>query len=69
LAITIAGSLDWPFTMLKYKYIFPVKYAEAILANRSRQRLGFEISKMQFKNRFIVLFITIFGTLSFGVGC
>jgi len=35
-----AGSLGFPFPMLKYRYIFPIKYTEAILSNR------FEISKI-----------------------
>jgi len=26
-----AGSLGWPFPVLKYKYIFQIKYTEAIL--------------------------------------
>jgi len=42
----IAGSLGWPFPMLKYKYIFQIKYTEAILSNSSRKLLWFEISKM-----------------------
>jgi len=40
-----AGSLGWPFQMLKYKYIFQIKYAEAILSNNTRKLLWFEISK------------------------
>jgi len=39
-------SLSWPFPMLKYKYIFQIKYTEAILSNSSRKLLRFEISKM-----------------------
>jgi len=35
-----------PFPMLKYKYIFQIKYTEAILSNSTRQLLWFEISKM-----------------------
>jgi len=31
--------------MLKYKYIFQIKYAEAILSNNTRKLLWFEISK------------------------
>jgi len=41
-----AGSLGWPFPMLKYKYIFQIKYTEAILSDRTRKLLWFEISKM-----------------------
>jgi len=32
--------------MLKYKYIFQLKYTKAILANNTRKRLWLEISKM-----------------------
>ena len=39
-------SLGWPFSVLKYKYIFQVKYTEAILSNNSRKPLRFEITKM-----------------------
>jgi len=31
--------------MLKYKYIFQIKYTEAILSNSTRKLLWFEISK------------------------
>jgi len=41
-----AGSLDWPFPMLKYKYIFRVKYTEAILSNSTRKLLWYQITKM-----------------------
>jgi len=39
---------------------------EAILSNSTRKLLWFEITKMliAFRNKFIVLFIIIFGTLS-----
>jgi len=63
-----AGSLDWPFPMLKYKYIFHIKYTEAILSYTTRKLLWFEITKMPtavLRDKFIVLFIIIFGTLSF----
>ena len=57
--------------MLKYKYIFQIKYTEAILSNSTRKlMLWFEITKMliQFKkNKFILSFIIIFGTLSFHI--
>ena len=55
---------------LKYKYISQIKYTEAILSNSTPELLWFEISKMQIavkKNKFIVLFIIIFGTLSFPI--
>jgi len=32
--------------MLKYKYIFQMKYTEAILSNSTRKLLWFEITKM-----------------------
>jgi len=36
-----AGSLGWPFPMLKYKYIFfQIKYAEAILSNSTGKLLN-----------------------------
>jgi len=60
-----AGSLDWTFPMPKYKYIFFKKnYTEAILSNSTRKLLWFEIAKM-LKNELVVLFIIIFGILSF----
>ena len=40
-----AGSLGWPFPMLKYKYIFQIKYTEATLSNSTRKLLWFEIIK------------------------
>jgi len=53
--------------MLKYEYIFQIKCTEAILSNSSRKLLWFEITEMLIavKNKFIVLFIKIFSTLSF----
>jgi len=54
----------------KYKYIFQIKYTEAILSNSTRKLLWFEISKMLtavLKIKFIVLFIIIFGTFSFPI--
>ena len=66
-----AGSMGWPFTMLKYKYIFQIKYTEATLSNSTRKLLWFEISKMLIavkkNNKFTVSFIIIFGTLSFPI--
>jgi len=63
-----ASSMGWPFEMLKYWYIFQIKYMEAILSNSTRKLLRLEISKMLtafLKNNVIVLFIIIFSTLSF----
>jgi len=57
-----AGSLGWPFPMLKYEYIFPTKHTEAILSNSSRKLLGCEITKMLIavlENKFIVIIIII----------
>jgi len=34
------------FSMLKYKYIFQIKYTEAILSNSTQKLLWFEITKM-----------------------
>jgi len=65
-----ATFLGWPFPMLKYRYIFQIKYTEAILSNSTRKLLWFEITKMLIavlRNKFIVLFIIIFGTLSFPI--
>ena len=36
----------WPFPVLKYYYIFQIKYTEAILSNSTRKLLWFEITKM-----------------------
>jgi len=58
------------FPMLQYKYVFQLKYTEAILSNSTRKPLWFEVTKMLvavFKNKFIVLFVIIFGTLSFPI--
>ena len=64
-----AGSLGWPFPMLKYKYIFRMKYTEAILSNSTLKLLRFEIlwSKcwLQFKEINLLSSIRIFGTPSF----
>jgi len=57
--------------MLKYKYIFQIKYTEAILSDSTRKLLWFEITTVLIavlKNNFIVSFIIIFGTLSFAIG-
>ena len=58
--------------MLKCKYNSQIQYAEAILPNSTRKQLWFEITKMLMavsENKFIVLFIIIFGTLSFPTAC
>jgi len=46
-----------------------MKYTEAILSDSIGKLLRFEITKcwLQFKNEFIVLFVIIFGTLSFPI--
>ena len=41
-----AGSLGWPFSMLKFEFIFQRKYTEAILSDNDRKLLWFEITKM-----------------------
>jgi len=46
------------------------KYTKAILSNSTRKLLWFEITKKLiavFRNKFIVLFIIIFGTFSFTI--
>ena len=63
-----AGSLGWSFPMLQYKHIFQIKYSGAVLSNSTRKLVSFEITNMLIavsKIKFIVLFIIIFGTLSF----
>jgi len=41
-----ADSLGWPFPVLECKYIFQIKYIEAILSNSTLKQLWFEITKM-----------------------
>jgi len=41
---------QWPLPMLKYKYIFPIKYKEAILSNSTRKLLRFEIVRQKSKS-------------------
>ena len=56
--------------MPKCKYIFQIKYKETILSNGTRKLIWFEISKVLIavlRNKFVVLFITIFGALSFPI--
>ena len=67
-----AGSLQgWPFPVLKYKYIFQIKYTEAILSNSTRRLLRFEITSVLIavfeKLIDVVLFLVIFGTFSFPI--
>jgi len=52
----------WPFPMLKYKYIFQIKYAEAILSNSTRKLLWCEITKMLiavFNKNYCVIYYNI----------
>jgi len=51
-----AGSLGWPFPVLRCKCIFQIKYTDAILSNSTQKLLWFEISKM---------LIAVFGALSY----
>jgi len=60
-----AGFLGWPFPVLKYQYIFQIKYTEAILSNSTRKALWFEITKMLIEKNFVASFIVFFGTFSF----
>jgi len=55
--------------MPTFKYIFQIKHTEAILSNSTWKLLWFEISKTLtgLKNKFTVLFIIIFGRLSFPI--
>jgi len=57
--------------MLKYKYISEIKYTEDMLSNSTQKLLwfGLKLPKCwwQFKNALTVLFIIIFGTISFAV--
>ena len=49
-----------------------IKYMEAILSNSTRKLVWFVITKMLIegqRNKFIMSFIIIFGTLPFSVGC
>ena len=51
--------------MLKYKYIFQIKYTEAVSSNNTPKLLWFEICKMLIavqENKFSVSFIIIFAT-------
>ena len=49
-----------------------LKYTEAIVSNSTRKLLWFEMTKVLIavlENKLIVLFVIIFGTLSFPSGC
>jgi len=62
-----AGSMGWPFSVLKYKYFFQIK---CNLSNGTRKLLWFELTKMLIavlKSKFILSFVIIFGTISFPV--
>ena len=54
-----AASPGWTFPMLKYKYIFQIKYKEAILLNSTRKLLWFELAKcwLQFKKNLLCYLI------------
>ena len=41
-----ASLLGWPFPVLKYEYIFQIKYTEATVSNNTLRLLWFEISKV-----------------------
>jgi len=51
-----AGSLGSPFPMLKYKYIFQIKHAAAILSKCPRKLLWFETITITNHNGFRVQF-------------
>jgi len=55
--------------MLKYKYIFQIKYTEEILSNSTRKLSELPKCSLHLKNKFIALFIIIFRTLSFHIRC
>jgi len=52
--------------MLKYKYIFQIKYTEAISSNSTRKLLRFKITKMLTAVKKLIHTI-IFGTFSFHI--
>jgi len=68
--VLVPGDGHFQIPMLKSKYIFQIKNTEAISSSSIRKLLWFEITKMMIvvlKNKFTVLFIIIFGTLSFSI--
>ena len=50
-----AGSLGCPHPVLKCKYIFQIKYTDAILSISTRKLLWFEITKMLIALDFLTL--------------
>ena len=59
----IAGSLCWPFPTIKYKYIFSNKiHGNNFIIQQSENVM---IRNYQNENKFILLFVIIFETLSF----
>jgi len=65
-----AGSLDWPFPMLKYKYIFENKIYWSNFIKRHSEIVtvwNYQNVDCSLKNKFIVLFCMIFGTLAFPI--
>jgi len=42
-----AGSLGWPFSVLKYKYILKIKYTETVYQTALGNCYGLEITKMR----------------------
>jgi len=65
-----AGSLGWSFPMLKYRYIFQIKYTEAIFSDITEitvMVLNYQNAHCSLRKEIILLLITIFGTLSFPI--
>jgi len=65
-----ADSLGWPFPILKYRYIFRIKYTKQFYRTAHGNCYGLKLAKcrLQFKkNKYIVSFIIIFGTISFRI--
>jgi len=54
--IDTAVFLGWPFQMLKYQYIFQIRYTEAVLPNITKMLIAVS------ENNFTVSFIIIFHT-------
>jgi len=67
--VDTVGTVPVPWAGHFHKHIFRIKYMPAFfIKQHSETRLWFEIGKMLIavlKNKFIVLFIMIFGTLLF----
>ena len=65
-----ADSLGWAFAMIKYKYIFEENIRKQFYQTALEKCYGLKLPKLLIailKNKFIVLFIIIFGTLSFPI--